>query len=42
MDSMRQYLDLLSRVLHEGDPKSDRTGVGTRSSNVSASHLTRP
>ncbi len=26
---MRQYLDLLSRVLKEGDAKADRTGTGT-------------
>ncbi|MCB1127335.1 MAG: thymidylate synthase [Verrucomicrobiae bacterium] len=28
---MRQYLDLLSHVLHDGTPKADRTGTGTRS-----------
>jgi thymidylate synthase len=28
---MQAYLDLLSRVLHEGAAKSDRTGTGTRS-----------
>lgn len=28
---MRQYLDLLTRVMDEGIDKSDRTGVGTRS-----------
>jgi thymidylate synthase len=28
---MRQYLNLLSRVLEEGATKSDRTGVGTKS-----------
>lgn len=27
---MRQYLDLLERVLNEGDARLDRTGVGTR------------
>ncbi len=27
---MRQYLDLLQRVLDEGDERLDRTGVGTR------------
>ncbi len=28
---MREYLDLLERVLEEGTPKMDRTGTGTRS-----------
>ena len=28
---MKQYLDLLNRVLQEGADKSDRTGTGTRS-----------
>jgi thymidylate synthase len=28
---MKQYLDLLQRVLDEGADKSDRTGTGTRS-----------
>lgn len=28
---MKQYLDLLDRVLEEGSDKSDRTGTGTRS-----------
>ncbi len=27
---MRQYLDLLERVLNEGDDRMDRTGVGTK------------
>ena len=32
MQSMEQaYLDLMQRVMHEGDIKSDRTGTGTRS-----------
>src|SRR5437764_13399287 len=28
---MRQYLDLMDRILHEGALKPDRTGTGTRS-----------
>jgi len=28
---MKQYLDLIKRVMHEGITKSDRTGTGTRS-----------
>ena len=31
VDRVRQYLDLLSRVLEEGALKDDRTGTGTRS-----------
>ena len=26
---MQQYVDLVNRVLHEGEPRADRTGVGT-------------
>ena len=26
---MKQYLDLLQRILDEGNKKSDRTGTGT-------------
>jgi thymidylate synthase len=29
--AMRQYLDLMQKVLDEGAPKTDRTGTGTRS-----------
>ena len=29
--AMRQYLDLMQRILDEGAPKGDRTGTGTRS-----------
>jgi len=28
-DKMKQYLDLLTRILNEGTPKTDRTGTGT-------------
>ncbi|HNR77427.1 MAG TPA: thymidylate synthase, partial [Parvularculaceae bacterium] len=28
---MRQYLELLERVLEEGDDRSERTGTGARS-----------
>lgn len=28
---MKQYLDLMQKILDEGTPKSDRTGTGTRS-----------
>jgi thymidylate synthase len=26
---MRNYLDLLDKIVHHGDPRVDRTGVGT-------------
>ena len=26
---MQQYVDLVNRVLREGEPRADRTGVGT-------------
>src|SRR5690242_12403168 len=29
--AMQSYLDLVRRVLNEGEPRQDRTGVGTRS-----------
>ena len=28
---MKQYLDLLERIVTEGHPKGDRTGTGTQS-----------
>jgi thymidylate synthase len=31
INGMRQYLDLMQRIIDEGTPKSDRTGTGTRS-----------
>jgi thymidylate synthase len=30
-DSVQQYLDFLRHIVHEGTPKNDRTGTGTRS-----------
>jgi thymidylate synthase len=30
-EAMKQYLELLDTVLHQGTSKSDRTGIGTRS-----------
>lgn len=28
---MKQYLELVKKILDQGEPRSDRTGVGTKS-----------
>ena len=36
---MKQYLDLLDRILNEGTVKTDRTGTGTKETASEVYHL---